>query len=169
MDLEPGLQPAEGRLRSIKMAWNKAAALIITVVVVATLLVVSHGPRPTLELPEVRDLEQTNDTAQHYFASEPWLNPLDQRDEAYDKVVEKGHWLVCLMNMRSDQVTPQSPWMNFEALNDHGWEFTKESWKGQEQFDRVSSDKPAPYPLGHLGSDFVSNCERIPTTNFLFA
>ncbi|KAK4619728.1 hypothetical protein CLAFUW4_11683 [Fulvia fulva] len=66
------------------------------------------------------------------------------------------------MNMPASQVTPQTPWKDFAAIKDNGWNFARDEFEDQADFDQKNN-----YCLAFEDLGISSNYQNfIPVDNY---
>lgn len=135
MDVETGLRPFARPFSAARSTCRKVAAIVI---IGATLSLLVIGSGTSSSRADVQGAGFTNITLDTHVQQHELSHLLVARDEAYEKRVEKGRWLFCLMNMPASQVTPQITWKEFKAIKKNGWSFSHDEWDNQADWDKVS-------------------------------
>ena len=120
-DIEPGQEQEQTRSQSGDVLWwLKVTTTTLVVIIIALLAIISISPPAPYETRSTTKPVGQNLTVQEISSAVPFA--FQKRDDWWDKKVKKGHWLVCLMNMKVEDVKPQSPWSEFAALQQNGWD-----------------------------------------------
>ena len=102
------------------------------------LLVGSGASQSTADLNNASSTVVTNRTSQRDTGPQDRTRVLEKCDDCESRV-EKGRWLFCLMNMPASQVTTQTLWNDFKAIDQNGWSFVRGDIRDQGSSDRMSS------------------------------